>query len=115
MEVTFTSTEVMAAFANAGPKTYSGSSFSVTRYDKHGSSFSVTRYDKQILEARVRWLPVNVKDSVLRQIFEGFGNVISITDEVNKYGAAYIKDDFYSKIPTKNFFYFLPICSLKYA
>jgi len=26
-----------------------------------------------------------------------------------------IKDDFYSKIPTKNFFYFLPICSLKYA
>jgi len=26
-----------------------------------------------------------------------------------------VKDDFYSKIPTKNFFYFLPICSLKYA
>ena len=29
--------------------------------------------------------------------------------------ACTIKDDFYSKIPTKNFFYFLPICSLKYA
>ena len=27
----------------------------------------------------------------------------------------HFKDDFYSKIPTKNFFYFLPICSLKYA
>jgi len=26
-----------------------------------------------------------------------------------------VKDDFYSKIPTKNFFYFLPICSIKYA
>jgi len=50
VEVTFTSIEVMAAFADAGPKTY------------RGSSFSVTRYDKQILEARVHWLPVNIKD-----------------------------------------------------
>ena len=79
VEVTFTSAEVMAAFADAGPKTYSR------------SSYSVIRYDKQLLEARVHWLPVNVKDSVLNQIFEGFGKVISITDEVNKYGAAYIK------------------------
>jgi len=31
------------------------------------------------------------------------------------YSRPYFKDDFYSKIPTKNFFYFLPICSLKYA
>jgi len=69
----------MAAFADACPKTY------------RGSTYSVTRYDKQILEARVHLLPVNVKDSVLGQIFEGFGRVISITDEVNKYGAAYIK------------------------
>jgi len=27
----------------------------------------------------------------------------------------YLKDDFYSKNPTKIFFYFLPICSLQYA
>ena len=69
----------MAAFADVGPKSY------------RGSNYAVTRYDKQLLEARVHWLPVNVKDSVLSQIFEGFGKVISITDEVNKYGTAYIK------------------------
>jgi len=79
VEVTFASTEIMAAFADSGPKSY------------RGSNFSITRYDKQLLEARVHWLPVNVKDTVLKQIFEGFGKIISITDEVTKYGTAQIK------------------------
>ena len=43
---------------------------------------------------------------------------ITNTDNIIYFNGTYfifIKDDFYSKIPTKNFFYFLPICSLKYA
>ena len=73
LEITFTSADVMATFCDAGPKSY------------RGSTFSVVRYDKQILEARVHWLLVNVRDSVLRQIFEGFGRIIS------KFGNAFIK------------------------
>jgi len=79
LELTFTSPDVLETFCSGGPIEY------------RGVRFDVSRYDKQIVEARIHWLPVHVKDHVISKIFSSFGRIISITGESTKYGQTTIK------------------------
>ena len=79
LEVTFTTPDVLEAFCSGGAKVY------------RGVAYDVCRFDKQIIEARVHWLPVHVKDTVVIKVFSKFGKVISVIDETTKYGNTQIK------------------------
>ena len=46
----------------------------------------------------------------LKFLLKGPGTIRAIFGPISVF-----PDDFYSKSPTKNFFYFLQICSLQYA